>query len=191
MACTGFFALANGQEVATPTAVRIWLRNDGNQPTSGFPISYQYGSAPAVTQTYSGTLAPGAQELVTFATAFTPTADTSDELCAWADWTLDNNSDNDTSCVQLQTWVGIEELTATVVQLWPNPARDVITVDGLAQGSYRFTLLDATGHVVRDEQVQASGAPLQIALDAHAEGIYMAQFTGTDARYRASVVVQR
>ena len=191
VACTGFFALANGQEVATPTAVRIWLRNNGNQPTSGFPISYQYGSAPAVTQTYSGTLAPGAQELVTFATAFTPTADTSDELCAWADWTLDNNSDNDTSCVQLQTWVGIEELTATVVQLWPNPARDVITVDGLAQGSYRFTLLDATGHVVRDEQVQASGAPLQIALDAHAEGIYMAQFTGTDARYRASVVVQR
>lgn len=191
VACTGFFALDDGQQIATPTAVRIWLRNDGNQPTSGFPISYQYGSAPVVTQNYAGVLAPGAQELVTFNTAFTPTADATDALCAWADWTLDINSDNDTSCVQLQTWVGLEELTATPVQVWPNPTRDVMAVAGLAPGVYRFTLMDATGRSVRDEQVQATGAPIQLALGAQAEGTYVAYFTGTDVHYRATVVLQR
>jgi hypothetical protein len=189
--CFGFFGLADGQTVASPTAVRIWLRNEGNQPLTGFPISYRYGTAPVVTQTFTGTLAIGEEELVTFNTAFTPPSDGQGALCAWTDVPGDTDLANDTSCVELVTWVGLDELHGQQLRSYPNPAQSVLRIELPGTDTYHIQLLDASGRVIRTEQVTTANGTVPVHVEALANGTYTALLTGSNSRYRTMFVVQR
>ena len=189
VSCYGFFGLADGQTIASPTAVRIWLRNEGNQPVSGFPIGFQHGSAPPVIQTFTGTLAVGEQELVTFNTAFTPALDGTDALCAWAALPDDTDGTNDTTCVELVSWVGIDELAYTGLQVWPNPVSDKLGFVGLGPGIHQVLLLDAIGRTVLNANVTGQGTDPGLSVQGLANGTYHALISGPDRRYRATVVV--
>nr|MCU0319662.1 T9SS type A sorting domain-containing protein [Flavobacteriales bacterium] len=188
--CTGFFGLSNGQTVSSSTAVRVWLRNDGNQPATGFPIRYQQGQGAVVSQTFTGTLAVGEEELVTFNTAFVPNSDGEAPLCAWADLDTDLNADNDTTCVDLVTWVGVDELSIRSVEVLPNPARDQITMRGLPAGSLVLRIIDAQGRVVVDQQQRHGGGDLFVGLEGLAAGGYHVQARVNDQRFQARLVVQ-
>ncbi len=58
----------NGCTLGVLGDITIRLRNTGTLPASGFPVSYRIGSDPVVVETFTGTIAPGANADFTFAT---------------------------------------------------------------------------------------------------------------------------
>ncbi|MFN6114943.1 MAG: hypothetical protein ACK46G_14675 [Flavobacteriales bacterium] len=190
--CTGFFGLADGQEIGSQTAVRAWVTNFGNQPVSSFAVKYRFGNGAISTQNYSGTpVNPGAQTLVTFSTYFLPTADANDALCAWSEMSNDAQATNDTTCVQLQTWVGLVENTLERVTLAPNPATEGTMIIGLPSATWELRLFDATGRAVVQHKVATTGSPLQVALNGLAEGTYRLLLTGDAGQWNSTLVVRR
>ncbi|MCC6462004.1 MAG: HYR domain-containing protein [Saprospiraceae bacterium] len=84
---------------------------------------------------------------------------------------------------------------APVLQVYPNPASDLVQVDlsAWAGQSVRLLLTNAFGQVVLDQGVEASGEPLPIRLPAEwARGLYQLQVrTATRACATTRFVLQR
>ena len=192
ISCTGFFAIAPGQEIIAPISVRSWITNLGNQPASGFPMSYRFGTGNIVTQTYDGAaVQPGEQVLFTFDQVFDPGVTAVDELCSWSSWPQDIDPTNDTTCVSVNAFVGLHELDAIKALTWPNPTSTDLWIDGLPLGTFVITLSDAQGRTVVLEQRNASGTPLCIDLRSLADGVHQLQAAGAAGVFRTSVIVQR
>lgn len=189
--CTGFFGLADGQDIGGQTAVRAWVTNFGNQPVSDFSVNYRFGNGAVSSQNYTGSaLNPGQQTLITFNNYFVPTADANDDLCAWTGMVNDAAATNDTACVSVHTYVGIEELARAGVTLAPNPADDVLRIDGLASGSWRIEVLDATGRMVQATSASPAGS-VQLPVQDLAPGVYRLIAEHDGQRYGAPFMVRR
>ena len=170
--CTGFFGLADGQAIGSQTAVRAWVRNFGNQPASAFDVHYRFGQGSVVTQAYNGpVINPGQQQLFTFSTYYIPTADDTDDLCAWTSMAGDDLASNDTACVLVNTYVGIEEGILSQIRLVPVPADEVLRVEGLSTGLWELRIADAAGRVVRSTSSQG-GSPVLIGTTDLMAGAY-------------------
>ena len=188
---TGFFGLADGQDIGGQTAVRSWVTNFGNQPVSNFTLNYRFGTGPVISQNYSGSaIAPGAQTLITFGSYFLPTADVVADLCSWTTMVDDASANNDTSCVSIHTYVGIEELDGIGATLAPNPADAFVRIDGLPNGHWNVQLMDATGRLVRSETTTAIGGPVTLAVDDLPNGMYQLMLTHNGQGYHAALLVQ-
>ncbi len=190
--CTGFFGLADGQDVPGQTAVRAWVTNFGNQPVSNFTVNYRFSSGPIVSQAYSGpAIVPGgAPVLVTFGNYFVPDQDLTDDLCAWTTMVDDASADNDTSCVSIHTFVGIEELDHINATLSPNPADEQVRIEGLPTGAWSVQLFDATGRTVRSVPVANVNGPLTISTRDLGNGSYHVVFSDGMRKLRSALVVQ-
>ncbi|MEZ4740215.1 MAG: hypothetical protein R2818_12885 [Flavobacteriales bacterium] len=189
--CSGFFALADGQQVDAPITIRSWVRNFGNQPASNIPLAYRFNNGPVVTQTYTGAaIQPGQQVLFSFSQQFVPSSNEAGSICAWSDWAPDETAGNDTSCVQVNVSVGMNERAMIDARAWPNPANDGLFVDGLPAGIWTLRLIDAQGRLVLNEQHTAAGAPLRVDLGPIANGAYSLQALSDVRQYRSQVVVQ-
>ena len=180
------------RDIVEPIIVRTWITNYGNQPASGFPMSYRFGSNAAVTQTYTGpAVQPAQQVLFSFTQPFDPTETAAGNLCSWSDWTQDLDASNDTICVAVNAFVGLAELNTIAARTWPNPTNDGIQIEGLPEGTWTLQMLDAQGRTAQQEQRTATSAPLHIDMRSMAEGIYLLQATGPAGMFRTAVVVQR
>ncbi|MCC6939963.1 MAG: T9SS type A sorting domain-containing protein [Flavobacteriales bacterium] len=189
--CTGFFGLADGQDIGGQTAVRAWVTNFGNQPVSSFSVKYRYGNGPITTQNYSGTAVnPGQQTLVTFGSYFVPTADMTNELCAWTSMVDDATATNDTACVSIHTYVGIDDLDRIDVILSPNPARDHLVIQGLPAGRWDLEMMDATGRSVQHESSIAINGPLMWPVEQLSDGVYHLIVRQDNKAYRSRFVVR-
>lgn len=187
--CTGFFGLANGQDVGGQTAVRTWVNNFGNQPVSNFTVHYRFGNGPIVDQVYSGSaIAPGAQTLVTFGSYFVPTADVNADLCAWTTLVDDASMDNDTACVSIHSYVGMEELEELGVTIAPNPADADVRLSGLPAGTWQVRVVDGSGRVVRD--LASNGSVTIIGVSDLANGNYQLVISDGQHHYRGPLLVQ-
>ena len=183
--CDGFFNLADGQAIGSPTAIRPWIRNYGNQVVTALDVHYRFGNGTVVTQAYNGpAINPGAQQLFTFSTSYTPTADETGALCAWTTLPNDLVTANDTSCVLVNTYVGIDEHELGAVSLGPVPADQELRVLGLPGGSFRLTITDASGRVV-DETIANNGSSATIPTGRLQAGAY--QLTVSDGNGRRSI----
>jgi hypothetical protein len=189
VSCFGFFGLSDGQAISGSTAVRIWLRNEGNQPLTGFPISYRYGQGSIVTQTFNGTLVVGEQELVTFNNAFVPGGQGEAALCAWASLAGDMDMANDTACVDLVITVGVDERADTDLLLFPNPADGQVRLKGLGPGAWEARFIDMQGRTARSAQMVHGGGDLALDLDGMAAGGYQLVLDGQGSRHRLALVV--
>ncbi|MBK8499136.1 MAG: hypothetical protein IPL52_10025 [Flavobacteriales bacterium] len=190
--CTGFFGLADGQDVPGQTAVRAWVTNLGNQPASGFTVNYRFANGPVVSQAYTGpVLNPGAAPvLFTFSSYFIPTADLTADLCAWTTMVDDASALNDTACVSIHTFVGIEELDALGVVLAPNPADASVRINGLPSGMWTLRLMDATGRLVRTESFSLVNGPLVLGVEDLVGGAYQMLLDNGTGRWHTSLIVQ-
>ncbi len=68
MQVTALLAPINGCELGVLSPVTIRLRNSGTQPAGNFPVSYRINNEPVVTETFTGTIAPGTNADFTFDT---------------------------------------------------------------------------------------------------------------------------
>lgn len=189
--CTGYFGLIPGLDVSAPTSVRTWVKNFGNVTMNNFPVNYRFDGDPVVTQNYTGpVLAPGDSSLFTFSQLFTPTQDLTADLCAWTGDPDDVEFANDTVCVSIDAMVGIGEAAGLAIELSPNPAKDVLLIQGLPDGMFEAGLFDLGGQLVLWHRDRASG-PVALDLEAIAQGTYVLHLIGGDHLFHAKVIVQR
>lgn len=189
---SGFFGVTAGQNITDPLTVRTWVTNYGNQPAAGFPLSYRFANGPVVTQSYSGTpINPGQQVLFSFSQPFDPDETTTGELCGWSSWDLDLDGTNDTTCVAVNVFVGLEDMEQNPLRVWPNPARTQLHVGGLPDGLSFISLFDAQGRCVLDGAYPASEAPVLLDLSGLQDGMYHMQVVSGKQLYRTTAMVQR
>ncbi|MEZ4826820.1 MAG: PKD domain-containing protein [Bacteroidia bacterium] len=85
------------------TYFSVNIQNTGINSQSGFAVSYQLGNNPIVTESFSGTLAPGATALHTFSQPEIFPANTSYNLVAWVTLTNDQDPANDQADISFFT----------------------------------------------------------------------------------------
>ena len=138
-------------------------------------MAYRFNNGPIVTQTYTGAaIQPGQQVLFSFLQQFVPGSNEAGSICAWSDWAPDETTGNDTTCVQVNVSVGMNERSLIEASTWPNPANSGIFVDGLPAGVWTVRLIDAQGRLVLNEQRTAAGARCRwnLVVQAVANGAY-------------------
>jgi hypothetical protein len=84
--------------------------------------------------------------------------------------------------------VSVNEFESNEVKLYPNPAQDQVTMDGLENGS-AIELINALGAIVR--QAQASGYSETISVQNLPEGLYMVRITMTNGQTNHQRVLVR
>lgn len=77
--------------------VSVLLENTGQNALTGIPVSYILNGAPAITETFTGTLNPGSSQLFTFSSAIDLSLPGTYSLQAWAEYPGDMNQYNDTT----------------------------------------------------------------------------------------------
>lgn len=97
-----------------------------------------------------------------------------DATVTTADVEADNGVVHVIDKVLLQTFLGIDEASSTVIGTYPNPASDVISIVGLNEGKY--TILNNQGQIVKAGSLENG----QIFVQELSAGSYMIQFNNTN-----------
>ncbi|NUQ44299.1 MAG: proprotein convertase P-domain-containing protein, partial [Calditrichaceae bacterium] len=82
-----------------PATIGATVQNFGANAASGFDVTYMVSDGSSSTVTYSGTLASGASDVVTFPTAWTPADSGTYTVTVYTTYAPDANPTNDTSAV--------------------------------------------------------------------------------------------
>ncbi len=94
---TAITAPTSSSSLGINESVVVSLTNFGAQAQTNFPVSYQINNNPAVTENYSGTLAPGATASMTFSTTANLNALGVYNMIAYTSLTGDADLSNDTA----------------------------------------------------------------------------------------------
>ncbi|HQV52384.1 MAG: T9SS type A sorting domain-containing protein [Flavobacteriales bacterium] len=190
--CSGFFGVAAMDDIGSPLAVRAFVHNYGNAAITNFPLSYRFGTDPVFTQTYTGAaIAPGAETLVTFTQQFIPTMDGQGDLCAWTAEPTDVISNNDTLCLTVSTWIGIEELPILTATVGPNPANEFVRISGLPIGSYSMELHDMQGKLIDLERLNVAHEGVHISVADVRSGFYVLHMRSEEGSFRTLLSIER
>lgn len=82
----------------------------------------------------------------------------------------------------------IAENTAPQFEVYPNPASDYIDVTSAVNGECTYTLMDATGRVVREQK--SNSQTTRIMLDGLAAGVYVLQMQSESGVSSREIIVQ-
>lgn len=190
--CTRFFGLIDGLQVSQPVDVRVWVKNFGNQPVNGVPVSYRFANEPVVTQNYAGAaIQPGDSVLFLFNTQFLPENTASGDLCAWTSWPNDIEHTNDTVCVSIDVIAGLQERSLPPLILTPNPANDKVVLSGMTGDVEELVVYDLGGRAVLRVRPAQGAQRLELDLRSLAEGVYQVRATAPASDRVGKLVVAR
>ncbi len=170
----GLIGITNGQTISASTVVKALVQNYGNTPASGFPVNYSFNGGPVVTQNYTGSnIAPGNSAIMTFTQPLLPLVSATGKLCVWTSAITDNQGQNDTTCVNIDVAAGINELDRVELTVLPNPARDLVSVEGSPAGQLSFQVLDVHGRQVMVGERFSQGERWTLDIGGLADGAYV------------------
>ncbi|MCC6839410.1 MAG: hypothetical protein IT230_04550 [Flavobacteriales bacterium] len=187
----GLVGINNGQQLTGATTVQALVKNYGNSPATGFPVHYSFNNGPVATQNYTGNpIAPGNSALVMFGQQLVPQANSSGDLCVWTAAPADSLDQNDTSCVAVDVFVGLEEPHAPALVLWPCPAKEMVRLNGVPSGPVRLQVFDGLGKLVHDQEVRSTGASLELDVRLLPAGPYVVRCTAAHLLLQGRFMVE-
>lgn len=187
----GLIGISNGQTITAATTVQALVQNYGNTPASGFPVNYSFNNGPVVTQNYTGNnIAPGNSAIMTFTQPLLPTESALGDLCVWTSASTDVLGQNDTACVSVDVLAGIKELDRVELTMLPNPARDLVAVEGMPTGRLAFQVLDVQGRQVLAGERSSQGDRWSLDVRGLREGAYALRCVMGSAVFHGRFVVQ-
>jgi hypothetical protein len=90
--------------------------------------------------------------------------------------------------VNVSVTVGLQELASAGIELYPNPATDILNVRQQKNQEWNISLFDATGRMVKTVMVQEMSNTL--SLSGLAPGIYQVNFRNAEKNVTARIVKQ-
>lgn len=181
-----------GQTIGGSTAVRIWLHAYGNVPLTAIPCHYSFNGGSVVTQTYNGPeIDPGDSVLFMFAQPLVPLSQASGPLCAWTSYPDDLTTGNDTSCVNINMVVGLEENADVRLRMSPVPTSNTLVIEGLPRATVRLEVYDMTGALRMERALRNVTGPAMLNVASLADGAYVLRAVTTAAQFTARFEVQR
>lgn len=188
----GLVGINNGQQIVGATPVQALVQNLGNTPVGSFPVHYGVNNVPLATQVYTGnSIAPGNSVLIAFSQPLVPQQDSPGELCVWTDLPADTLTQNDSTCVNVDLFVGVGEHAGYGLALWPSPARDMVVVDGLPTATSRYQVIDAQGRVVMSGAAAGGASRLELDIRSLQAGPYAVWCFSEAAVLRGRFVLER
>lgn len=181
----------------SPTTVTVKIKNFGSEPLTSIPVQYDINSGTPTTDTYTGTLNPGAEVLFTFTQTYvSPSGNYM--FCAKTNLTTDQNATNDKICKTVTGTVGIDDNNTTTLQLGqntPNPATNKTFVPYMLpeRGTARFELVNVIGQVVfsTEEEKPAGRHVLEINTQELPDGVYFYTLMFNEQRLTRKLVVNK
>jgi surface protein len=99
----------------------------------------------------------------------------------------DNNfTDKSTATFSIVTTSAIDNLSAIVAKIYPNPVKDILNIELPTTGSYRVTIFNTTGDIVT--QKTASSVNTTIDMSVYNSGIYIIKITTGNRSYTGKIV---
>ncbi len=188
----GLVGINSGQQIIGATTVQALVQNFGNTPISNFPVHYGLNNMTLATQNYAGNpIAPGNSALVTFGQQLVPQANSSGDLCVWTAAPADLLAGNDSTCLGVDLFVGMHEITSSALSLLPSPASQVVLVEGLPAANARYQVLDALGQVVQDGPVPGGGHRMELDIRSLPSGHYVVRCVADGTVWRGRFIVEQ
>lgn len=172
-------APANACQTGVNATISIQLRNTGTQPASNFPVSYRIGQTATVTETFTGTIAPGSNANFSFATpGIFPQTGLSYQVVLRTHLAGDERPQNDTLLASVvrhaaatfsisadtsicQGQSVVLSTTGAATTQWQNgPTSSIRTVTPATTTTYIATLTDANNCTTRQLQTTVQVRPL-------------------------------
>ncbi len=184
---------ADNSTIYSPTSVRAWIKNYGQQAEGNFKVSYNMWGQNTITETYTGTAIPYGDSIqYTFSTPLFASSGISGPLTVWTTKSNDFDIHNDTAYNHIVINTGIEEdyNNSQSVQVFPNPVVNVSTVifDNNENSKYDFNVYDLTGRVVQSK-VNIYSNKVYFDKTGLPSGIYLLELKG-NKRFVKKVVVK-
>lgn len=180
--------------VQEPVIVKI--TNYGTSTLTSIPVVAKANTGqPPMTATWTGTLASGDTTSFTFPTNYTPVSIANFSLCAYTDIATDYITYNDTTCVDLETNVGIEDNNLTTISLNPNPADDFTMLEFEAGTTDNAVLTITTneGKRVRETIVNISAGMNNFRIETAdlAPGLYHWNLRSNSSNGEGKLIITR
>lgn len=114
--------------ITSPTNVVLRIANSGSATVSNYKVVLKRNNVLQKEVEFIGvnTIAPNFFRDVPIDFTITPSDNNTYEYCAYTILFEDFNHSNDTSCISISTAVGINTIEASLLQVYPNPVKDVL-----------------------------------------------------------------
>lgn len=195
----GVVEIINPTGTLTPgvsESIIVRIANFGTDTLYSIPVVARTNTGqPPITGTWNGTLLPGDTTIFTFASNYNPLAISDFTFCSYTDLSSDFTVDNDTTCVDLQTNVGIEENSLLDATLSPNPASEytVLTLDALTAGKAVLQISSIEGKLVSSFEIEILTGTNQYRIEtSHLnQGVYRWRVEGKSMISEGKLVITR
>ena len=101
---------------------------------------------------------------------------------------ITENSCSDTSACLVVNSVGVENTFSFAIEIYPNPAEEIVTVDmGANTQVVRVRLINVHGQILHDQQY-SSGSSIDLSLSHLANGMYAVRISSESSVFQEKVV---
>jgi hypothetical protein len=170
------FVTSNSTPVRGPISIQANFKNLG-KPTKNFIVALSAnGTLVSIdTVNLAVSLWPDSTYTHTFRAPWIPGTQVNNTLCALVSISADQNLVNDTICESFASGVGTQTLIKNGVQVYPNPARQMVNLDVGDQPIEAVRILDLQGRLVRQISVKGINQKMVINLDSLHIGSYLVE----------------
>ncbi len=182
---------SHNSTIYSPTNVKLWIKNYGQQSENNFTVSYNMWGSNTVTENYTGPAIPyGDSVQFTFNTPLFASSGVSGILKAWTTKANDYDVHNDTAYINLNINTGIEKYELQQIQVFPNPVTSIATIvfPNPDNDLYNFNVFDLTGRIVQTKN-NIRGTKVYFDKTDLPAGIYLIELTGKE-RFVKKVIVK-
>lgn len=174
----------NGKQSLT-----VWLVNHGQQTIDEVDITLLENGEHYFDYPLSLELAPGDSINHKLEQQWLGSENGNFELCVVAKVIGDGNASNDTTCITAISTVGIEEIIAHQLSIYPNPSKGWLSVQSpKALKSVSISIVDAQGRSIREESWIGPQERFMINMSSIASGVYQLQISSGNYRGTYSII---
>jgi len=185
-AVTDIISPVSQTTIGQQTNVSVRIKNFGTEALTSFNVAYDINSGTPVVQTWTGNLAPNAEEVFDFTQTYASPGGNY-ILCAKTQLTNDQNITNDKFCKTVTGTTDIMSISnhgLILEQNIPNPANSntIIGYTLPISGTYSFKIMNPIGQLIYEEtgKKNSGSYKLELNVEVMTKGVYfyMLEFNG-------------
>lgn len=185
--------------IADSGIVTVKLRNHGtNVLTGAMDIGYSVNGSVVQTQTHilSGNFNPGDTITHSFSIKFNANRAGANQICTYpVGLAADTIKSNDTMCMMVYSRVATKNVSATTMNIYPNPTdySTTIRMEGLTGNDAMVDILDATGRIVYRKREAVANLQTGLVLDLNSlnDGLYLVRVSNGKDQFVSRLSVKR